>query len=112
MDRTTFADKLVIEAMSKSIVAVKVNAESQKSVKHGDQPISERELSGRIFRVRGFPTYWFLAPDGEKLFNVPGYRQVPEFLNIIEYVGDEYYKKLSFANFLESKKNDKKQSKK
>jgi len=105
MDKTTFMDAAVVKAVSDNMIAIKINAESNSPVVHETQTITQRELSGKIFGVRGFPTYWFVDPEGQRLFPVSGYRLAPDFLNLVEYVGESHYKKASFASFLEAKKN-------
>ncbi len=111
MDRSTFRDKAVVGFISKSMVAVKVNAESNKPIMHEGKRLTERELSRRVYGVRGYPTYWFVSPKGEKLFYIPGYRSGPDFLNFAEYAGGGHYKKGSYKSFLESKKSRKRSSK-
>jgi thioredoxin-related protein len=105
MDKTTFQDAAVVKAVSDNMIAIKINAESNSPVVHEAQKITERELSGKIFGVRGFPTYWFVDPKGQRLFPVPGYRSATDFLDLVEYVGESHYKKASFAAFIEAKKN-------
>jgi len=111
MDATTFRDPAVVGAVNKSMVAIKVNAESGREILHNGQKLSERELSGRIFGVSGYPTYWFVDQKGEKLFMLPGYRAAPDFLNLVEYIGGLHYKTVSFPKFLEAKKSGGKSSK-
>jgi len=110
MDKSTFMDAAVVKALSENMVAIKINAESNKPVVYEGRKITERELSGKIFGVKGFPTYWFVDSEGGKLFPAPGYRSAPDFLNLVEYVGENHFKKASFAAFLEAKKNGHKSS--
>jgi len=110
MDKTTFMDPAVVKAMSEHMVAIKVNSESNKPVMYDGEKITERELSGRMFGVKSYPTYWFVDSEGTKLFPALGYRSAPDFLNLVEYVGENHFKKASFAAFLEAKKNGEKPS--
>lgn len=105
MDNSTFQDKAVVEFISKRMIAIKVNAESPTPVTHGDHQLTEQSLSRDVYGVRGYPAYFFLTPQGKALFNVPGYKAAAEFLSIAEYVGDNHYERVSFANFLETRKN-------
>lgn len=111
MDRSTFQDDAVVDFVSNNMVAIKVNAESPKLVTHGDSQISERILSRDVFGARGFPTYFFLNPQGKALFKISGYRDATDFLQLVEYVGESHYKSTSFAAFMEAKKNSKKPTK-
>ncbi len=111
MDRSTFSDAAVVDFISKNMIAVKVNAESPKAVTHQDQQITERILSRDVYGARGFPTYFFLNPQGKALFKIPGYKGPAEFLDLVKYVGESHYEKSSFAAFIEEKKNNKKPTK-
>jgi thioredoxin-related protein len=111
MDRSTFVDGAVVDFVNNNMIAVKVNAESRKPVTHQDQQLTERILSRNVYGARGFPTYFFLNPQGKALFKVSGYRGAAEFLSLIEYVGESHYEKLSFAAFMEARKNGKKPTK-
>ncbi len=111
MDKTTFADPEVVEYMNRKMVAIKVNAEAKTEVNFKDQVITEAQLSRQVYGVSGYPTYYFIDPDGKSLFKVPGYKRTAEFLNLARYVGDSYYKEQSFQAFVDAKKNGGKSSK-
>ena len=72
--------------------------------------MTERELSLRVYGVRGYPTYWFLNPEGEKLYPASGYQQAPRFVDLIEYFGESHYKTKSFKSFIESRAGSAKSS--
>jgi thioredoxin-related protein len=104
MDRSTFSDAAVVDFMKEKMIAIKVNGESPKPAIHEDRPFTERTLTRDIYGVRGFPTYFFLNPQGKALYKVPGYKGPADFLNLVEYVGESHYKKSSFPAFVEAKK--------
>jgi len=67
LDRETFGDEQVIRFISESFVAVKVDADK------------EPELT-KQFKVTGLPTLVFLAPTGEELQRIEGFRPPDLFL--------------------------------
>jgi thiol:disulfide interchange protein len=70
MDRETFADRRVREAL-KDFVALKVNAEK------GGRAVAER------YEVRGYPTILFISPDGRVVRQVRGYVNADEMLRVL-----------------------------
>jgi len=101
MDRETFSDPKVAGYLGEKFIAVKVNAESNETVVTPGGPVSEKELS-RLFGVRGYPTYWFLSSDGEKINNLSGYRPPDIFLTVAQYIGDSHYKTKTWKEYQES----------
>ena len=100
MDRSTFQDPKVINFMKANFVAVRVNGdEKTKMVSHEGEQMSERTLT-KAFGVRGFPTFWFLDSEGKKIGPAPGYKKTEDFLSLLQYVGGNHYKTMSYENFL------------
>ena len=100
MDRSTFKDPKVVDFMKTNFVAIRVNGdEKTKMVSHEGEMMSERTLT-KAFGVRGFPTFWFLDSTGKKIGPAPGYKPTETFLPLLEYVGGNHYKTMSYENFL------------
>ncbi len=106
MDNSTFQDPEVVEFLNNKMVAVKVNAEAPDTVVHQDVKLTERQLAVAVYKATGYPTYFFLDPEGKALFKVPGYRNAEDFLNLVQFVGEEHFKNKSFDKFLQTKKSD------
>ncbi len=105
MDKETFAEETVAKYLSEKFIVVKVNAESKETVVTANGSLSEKDLS-KSFGVRGYPAYWFLKPDGEKINNIPGYVPADRFINILRYFGEGYYETKTwkeYASGLEAK---------
>lgn len=51
------------------------------------------------YKVVGVPTLWFLKPDGEKISPLNEYPGEDNFLDILKYVKEEHYKKLTFQEY-------------
>jgi thioredoxin-related protein len=105
MDKSTFQDPEVVDFINNKMVAVKVNAEAPDTVVHQDVKLTERQLAIAVYKATGYPTYFFLDPQGKALFKVPGYRNAEDFLNLVQFVGEEHYKNKSFDKFLQMKKS-------
>jgi thioredoxin-related protein len=99
MDKETFSDNMIAEFLNENFVTVKVNAESKNSVKTEEGTVSERQLA-RSFGVRGYPTYWFLKPNGEKINYSSGYAPPERFINILRYIGEGHYESKTFKEYI------------
>jgi len=99
MDRETFSNAEVVDYMNDNLVPVKVWGDSDKKTSHNGEIMSEKALT-RLYGVRGFPTFWFLNSQGEKIGPSPGYKQKDQFLPLIQYVAGDHYKSMSYESFL------------
>jgi len=91
MDRTTFKEPEIISMLANNFVAVKVDGDSKKELDIDGYKISERNLTTKEFKVRGYPTFWFLDPAGTKLGAVSGYQPATSLKNYLEFVKDKKY---------------------
>ena len=105
MDKSTFQDDKVVDYLKNNFVTIRVNGESQSMVSHKGEKLSERLLT-KAYGVRGFPTFWFLDSEGKQIGPAPGYKATDAFLNLLEYVGGNHYKTMSFENFVKSKSDN------
>ncbi|MES9875026.1 MAG: thioredoxin fold domain-containing protein [Candidatus Sedimenticola sp. 6PFRAG7] len=65
--------------------------------------VTEKELA-EMLKVMYTPTIVFLNPDNKTVARVNGYRSVPDFKHILDYVQEKSYTKTSLANYLDEKK--------
>ncbi|MEW5995099.1 MAG: DUF255 domain-containing protein, partial [Candidatus Zixiibacteriota bacterium] len=91
MDRETFSKHEVIAMINENFVPVKVDGDSRRELDIDGYKISERDLTRHVFKVRGFPAFWFLKPDGSKVGMIPGYRKADFMMEAFEYVKDNKY---------------------
>jgi thioredoxin-related protein len=82
MEKETFVDSKVISFLNDNFISVRINSDK------------EPKLSQK-FNVRGLPANFFLTDQGEPIGNQPGYLDVKNFLNVLNFVKDEKYKKNS-----------------
>ncbi len=111
MDNGTFADEEVKKVLMERFVPVKVDGGSKNKISFNGKKITEKELTTR-YRVSAFPSTMFLNPAGEKIqwmYNpVRGYVGADIFLEVLKYLKDDLYKKMSFKDYLDGKKEDNK----
>ena len=91
MEREVFTDPRVIEMLNNDFIAVRIDGESRNELDIDGYRITERNLAITEFGVRGYPTFWFLKPDGTKLGNFTGYRPTDFVLEALTFVRDYKY---------------------
>jgi len=91
MDKTTFVEPDIVKMLNDDFVAVKVWGDSKKELDIDGYKISERNLATKDFKVRGYPTFWFLDPAGTKLGAVSGFQPAANLKAYLEYVKDKKY---------------------
>jgi thioredoxin-related protein len=91
MDRETFTDPKVIELVNEHFVPVKLWGDSNEKLEIDGYKISQKDLATGEFKVTGYPSFWFLTPDLEKLGPLPGYKTAPQMVQVLEFVKDYKY---------------------
>lgn len=105
MDKTTFSDPEVIDYVNEKFYAVKLNAESSNKILYQGQVLTEAELAGRIWGIKGYPTTVYLNEELNLLSQpVPGFLNKENFLKILKYFGEGSYKTLTWEQYLQGKK--------
>ena len=108
MDKSTFANPVIVDYINKNYYAVKFNAEQHEDIKFRGH-IYKFVRSGRrgyhefaaalTQNQLSYPTYVFLDEDINLLQVIPGYRQAKEFEYILNFFGGDYYKTTPWAKF-------------
>jgi thioredoxin-related protein len=102
MNRDVYARKDVREYLQKHFVTISLDAEGGEAAQYEGKTFTSRSLAAR-FRVTGYPTTIFLAPDGAHLANVPGYIPAERFLLLLRYIGDGHLDRgVAFDDFVKS----------
>lgn len=91
MEAETFSQPEVIAMVNANFIPVKVDGDSQKELDVDGFKITESNLTKQEFGVRGYPTFWFLKPDGTKLGAISGYRPASVMMEALSFVKDEQY---------------------
>ncbi len=100
MDEETYSNEEVKSILNENFVIVKVNAESENKVIENEEEITERELA-KLYQVTGYPTTWFLESNHSRIAPLPGYVTAEQFIPILNYIGEEWHKSISFKEYLE-----------
>ncbi len=101
MNRETYADKRVQEALDKYFYPVRIDAESPRVVSFKGESYSMVDLA-QAFGVQSYPTTIFLSPDGEAVALQPGFIEAERFHKMLSFVGSESYRTQSFQQYSES----------
>ncbi len=104
MDEKTFNDAGVSKVLAEKYITVRLDAEDgSQTANYKGQTYTNIELT-RAFGVRGFPSIAFLDKQGEVITLVPGYVPAETFVNLLDYIDQECYKKqMSFDEFMKKK---------
>jgi thioredoxin-related protein len=100
MDQNTYSNEEVKKILSKKFVIIRVNAESDNKVIENGEEITERELA-KLYQVSGYPTTWFLQSDKNKIAPLPGYALADQFIPVLNYISEGWYKSISFKEYSE-----------
>ena len=107
MDKTTFADSLVIKEINEHFYPVKLDAESKDTVRFRDQvfvykpeykanEIALSLLNGKM----SYPSYVFLDETFNMISPVAGYKTPEQMMPLLDYFSDNIYKKKEWEQYL------------
>jgi len=91
MNKQTFADAKVIDYINDNFIPIRVNAEKQKDI-------------AKQYGVTRFPNNWFIGEDSKALSSQPGYIPPDMFLNMLQFLNTDSFKKMKFSEFMENQK--------
>lgn len=100
MEKETFSDEEVKKILSDKFVTIKINARSENKVVEDGKEISERELA-TLYQVSGYPTTWFSESNHIRVAPLPGYVTTEQFIPVLNYIGEGWYKNISFKEYME-----------
>jgi thioredoxin-related protein len=100
MQRETFSKPDVIKFLNDSLVCIKVDGDSKRELDVDGYKITERNLSRAEYGVTGYPAFWFLKPDGERIGPAKGYKPTEAFLDMTHYVKDGLYETVTFVDYI------------
>jgi len=102
LDAEVYSDQKVVDYINKYYIPVKMNGESSDSVHFKNQSFTEATLS-QAFGVSGFPTLIFLASNGEPIDKIGSFLPKDQFLQVAEFIGEDYYKNKKWDDFIKQK---------
>jgi len=102
MEKDTYSDEDIKNYLTANYVIVRLNAESDAKEMLGDAEVTEATLA-KAYGVTGYPTMVFLMPDGKFITSVAGYMKPSEFLPVLKYICEDYYKQMNYQDYLNSR---------
>ena len=91
MEREAFSDPTVIEKINDHFIPGKVWGDSNDMLDIDGYKITQRNLSHAQFGVRGFPTFWFISPEGVRIGPLPGYQTTDRLIEALDWVKEYKY---------------------
>jgi thioredoxin-related protein len=113
MDQTTFKDPVVVKYMNANFYPVKFDAEQKAEVQYKDHtfkyfPSGNRgvhELAYSLLDGKlSYPSYVYLSEKQERITISPGYKEAPALIKELKYVGENFYEKQSYQEYLNKAK--------
>ncbi|MEX0686022.1 MAG: thioredoxin fold domain-containing protein [Balneolales bacterium] len=93
-------EKAVEDTLSKYFCSVKINANSEDSLKFNGKMRTNREIA-EMLEVTDYPTIVFLDKNGDKIIITSGNMEADMFTKVLSYVGSDAYLKTEFDLFVE-----------
>jgi len=82
----TYSNEEVKKILSDKFVTIKVNARSENKVVENEKEISERKLA---------------ESNHSRVAPLPGYVTTEQFIPVLNYIGEGWYKNISFKEYME-----------
>lgn len=101
MDSDTYSDSDIKNYLSEKYILVKLNAESSAKEMLERGEVTDAQIAS-AFHVNGYPTTIFLDANGQLITAAPGYMKPDEFIQVLKYIGEDYYKKMEFQDYLKT----------
>ena len=113
MDKTTFQNPEIIRYINQAYYAVKLDAETQDTIKVGNMHFKyiQGEGGGRganelavalLDNKMSYPTMVFMDEKFNRLQAIPGYRKAGDLDAILKYFGDNHHQKTPWDKFLQT----------
>lgn len=108
MDKNTFSEPAVAKVLNEKFYPVKFDAEGTKDIEFAGRTFKfipsgskgVHELAVALLNNQmSYPTVVFLDEEFRMIQPVPGYQKPPEFHRMIQFIGEDYYKKMKWADF-------------
>jgi thioredoxin-related protein len=91
MEKETFRNPSVVAYVNRNFVPISVNSDREQAI-------------AAKYNVMGLPSTWFIAENGDRIGNRPGYIAPKEMLSILKYIGSDSYRTMSFQKFVDKGK--------
>lgn len=109
MDATTFTDPAVASYLNKHFYSVKLNAETKDSIFFKDKyfqykpEYKSNEMAAIMMNGKmSYPTSVYLDGESNLIGPVPGYLTAEQFLPILKYFAEDFYKTTNWEDYMNS----------
>ena len=115
MDATTFQDPKIVKLLNEDFYAVKLDGEGQEIINFKDKDYKfipqgrkgYHELAATLMNGKlSYPTTVYLDENLNMLQPIPGYMKVEDLEPILIYLGQDYYKNVSWKDFIAQNKSN------
>ncbi len=89
MDSKTLADKEIAAILKKDFVFLRVDVDKSEDL-------------GRLYRISGTPSSWFLDSSGKRVGGIPGYVEARDYKHILDYVKGRHYREIDLQAYLKN----------
>jgi len=86
LEKNTFSQPEVVQALNTDFVSVKVWDHSKAVLDLDGYRISEKDLIRKEFKIRGFPALWFVSPHGVRVGPAGGYIEADRLMKVLDIV--------------------------
>lgn len=98
LDKNVYGDPKIADYLNDHYITVKINPETNSTVTFRDTAYSAAQFA-QGFGVTGYPTIIFFEPDGQPIDRLGGYVDATRFLPIIQFIGEDYFKTMTWEDF-------------
>ncbi len=85
------------------VIALNIRGDREVAL-NADVSLTEKQLAER-FKVMYTPTIVFLSPDNKVVARINGYRSVPDFKLVLDYVNEKAYENQRLTQYINEKKS-------
>ncbi len=87
MDGKTLADKEIDAMLKKDFVYLRIDVDKSEDL-------------GRLYRISGTPSSWFLESSGKRIGEIPGYVDAKNYRRILEYMKGKIYNQMDLSAYM------------
>jgi thioredoxin-related protein len=108
MDKNTFSEPKIAKILNENFYPVKFNGEQREDVvfsgttfkfvetgRNGYHQLAAALMNNKL----SYPTVIFLDEDFKMLQPLPGYQKPEEFHKIVQYIGEDHFKKITWTEW-------------
>ncbi|NQV47093.1 MAG: thioredoxin fold domain-containing protein [Rhodospirillaceae bacterium] len=100
MHEVNLSDEKTYAYINKNFYVIQLDMRGTRKVTDFDGTIMEEADMSHAHGVNGTPNIEFIDDKGERSFLMPGFAELPLFLNVFEYVAEGGYREASLRDWL------------